>query len=158
MRCLTLSLIALAALVAGLPALAAAESPARAKIIKVLPTYIDLKGRHALSPSLYERDAYQALLRKEKQRVSGMRFDIQWKASSTTADKLALRLELRVSNASGSKLVALEQEVSPKKNGSRWSRIVLDGEKYRQASDVIAWRVTILEGDQKVAERTSFLW
>src|SRR5439155_1231097 len=37
---------------------------AEAKIYKVLPTFIDKEGRHSLSPSLYERDAYQAQLRK----------------------------------------------------------------------------------------------
>ncbi len=36
---------------------------APAKVIKVLPHFLDQKGRHALSPSLYDRDAYQAHLR-----------------------------------------------------------------------------------------------
>ena len=33
------------------------------KISKVLPHWLDLQGRHTLSPSLLERDAYQAKLR-----------------------------------------------------------------------------------------------
>src|SRR5437899_2397501 len=33
---------------------------ATGRIIKVLPHLLDLQGHHALSPSLYDRDAYQA--------------------------------------------------------------------------------------------------
>ena len=34
------------------------------KIAKVLPQLLDDQGRHTVSPSLYGRDAYQALLRE----------------------------------------------------------------------------------------------
>ena len=32
-------------------------------IVKVLPLFLDLNGQDALSPSLYDRDAYQVYLR-----------------------------------------------------------------------------------------------
>ncbi len=35
-----------------------AAGAASARIAKVLPQLLDLEGRHALSPSLYDRDAY----------------------------------------------------------------------------------------------------
>ena len=56
----------------------AAASAATGKVIKVLPQFLDLKGRHSLSPSLYDRDAYQAQLRDTKTNISGMRFAVQW--------------------------------------------------------------------------------
>ena len=46
----------------------------------MLPHYLDKEGRHTLSPSLYERDAYQAILRQNPEKRGGMRFDVQWKA------------------------------------------------------------------------------
>src|SRR6185369_13028943 len=34
-----------------------------AKVLKVLPLFLDQKGRESISPSLFDRDAYQVLLR-----------------------------------------------------------------------------------------------
>src|SRR2546425_9231499 len=68
---------------------------APAKVIKVLPHYLDREGRHALSPSLYDRDAYQAVLRRNPEQRSAIRFDIQWRARAASSDNLKLRLELR---------------------------------------------------------------
>src|SRR6266567_3807500 len=59
---------------------------ASGRIIKVLPHLLDRGGRHTLSPSLYERDAYQAFLRKNPGQCSGLRFDIQWKANRVARD------------------------------------------------------------------------
>ena len=36
---------------------------ATGRVIKVLPQFLDLKGRNSLTPSLYERDVYQNVLR-----------------------------------------------------------------------------------------------
>src|SRR4051812_3027148 len=84
------SLIMLLGLLAFSPAAARAEG----KVIKVLPEFLDLQGRHALAPSLYDRDAYQAHLRKHPGEVSGMRYAVNWKAKTATA-ALKLRVELR---------------------------------------------------------------
>src|SRR2546427_7188198 len=66
---------------------------APAKIIKVLPLFLDLEGRQSLSPSLYDRDAYQAKLRREPKERSALRFDVQWRSKETT--QLKLRAEMR---------------------------------------------------------------
>ena len=50
------------------------------RVVKVLPHFLDLKGRHALSPSLYDRDAYQAQLRQHPEQRSGIRYDVLWRA------------------------------------------------------------------------------
>ena len=57
-----------------------ADSPETARVIKVLHHLIDAKGRNALAPSLFERDAYQVHLRENSELVAGSRFDIQFKA------------------------------------------------------------------------------
>src|SRR5579872_6260908 len=68
---------------------------ADAKVIKVLPQYLDQTGRHALSASLYERDAYQFYLRKHPKERAGIRLAVQWKADQIPGRQLMLRAELR---------------------------------------------------------------
>ena len=66
---------------------------ATGRIIKVLPHLLDRDGRHTLSPSLYERDAYQAFLRKNPEQCSGLRFDVHWKAKRVAGTRLLLRVD-----------------------------------------------------------------
>src|SRR5258706_13062854 len=63
------------------------------KYTQVLPHYLDLEGRQSIRPSLYDRDAYQAKLRRNPKERSGMRFDVQWRARGAGESKL--RVELR---------------------------------------------------------------
>src|SRR5690348_10649157 len=85
---LILSLLYLTAMALPAPA-------ADGRVIKVLPHFLDLDGKHTLSPSLYGRDAYQYFLRQHPEKRSGVRFDIQWKATGTAAEPMKLRIELR---------------------------------------------------------------
>ena len=140
------------------PTLATAAD--QAKVIKVLPHFLDLQGRHALHPSLYERDAYQARLRQNPALRSALRFDIQWKDGGWKEAKL--RLELRGSPAgsggANSKPVVLEKTVPADGWLSNWSSITLGGEDYKKFGELVAWRLTLWNGDQQVGEQKSFLW
>ncbi|MHB8523956.1 MAG: hypothetical protein ACYDH9_24805 [Limisphaerales bacterium] len=138
----------------GVPSPEAAEG----KILKVLPQYLDREGRHSLSPSLYERDAYQAYLRRNLRLQSTMRFAVQWKAASTGAGPLKLRLELRTSHRDAANPYVLEQPVRSRRRFSRWSILKVDPAVYRQVGDMIAWRVTLWGADRQLAEQKSFLW
>ena len=146
-----LNLFLLFLLLAGVMAHAA---PAR--IIKVLPHYLDKEGRHSLAPSLFERDAYQAYLRKNPAERAGLRFDVQWKAGGKKG--LKLRVELRGSSEKNPTTALLEEGVSPGKVFSKWSVLALRGGDYQRFGELIAWRVTLREGDAQVAEYQSFLW
>ena len=126
------------------------------RVIKVLPHFLDLQGRHALSPSLYDRDAYQAHLRKHQEERTAIRFDVQWRVKSTKAENLKLRLELRGSKASLP--LTLEQTVKRNSNFSRWTAIKLEGDEYKNLGDVVAWRATLVDGEQPLAEQKSYLW
>src|SRR5258706_6833202 len=66
---------------------------AEARIVKVLPHFLDQAGRHSLHPSLFERDGYQGHLRTHPELCSGMRFDVQWKAHKL--QNARLKLEIR---------------------------------------------------------------
>ncbi len=127
------------------------------KVLKVLPHFLDREGRHALSPSLYERDAYQAQLRKHPEQVSALRFDVNWSAGGARPANLRLRVEARGGKAAAQPKV-LETNVKPGWSGSAWSAVTLDNEAWQLLGGVIAWRVTLWDGEQMLAEQKSFLW
>lgn len=133
-------------------------SAATGKVSKVLSFFLDKKGQHALSPSLYDRDAYQAHLRKVPEERSGMRFDVLWKAPDAFNPKVKIRLELR-GTAEGNLPHQTKLETDVKHgSGSKWTTLKLTGPEYKKLGEVTAWRATVWDGDQLVAEQKSFLW
>jgi hypothetical protein len=135
-------------------------SAATGKVVKVLPHFLDLQGRHTLSPSLYERDAYQARLRKHPEQRSGMRFDILWRGRGATeaSEPAKLRLELR-GTAKGNLPSETQLETGVVITGtSHWAALTLEGEAYKKFGEITAWRVTLWSGDQLIGEQKSFLW
>lgn len=143
-------------LLLGLMAACSARAES-AKIVKVLTHFLDEKGRHALSPSLYERDAYQSKLRRAPELRSAIRFDVHWKPSGLSEVKV--RVEARGMKEGQPQQIVLEK--SAKKAGfpaESWCRIPLDGEAYKKFGELTAWRVTLWNGDRQLAEQKSFLW
>ena len=132
---------------------------ASGRVIKILPLYLDLKGRQSLSPSLYERDAYQAELRQHPEKQSGIRFDVQWKAKNAAHAQLRLRLELRGAKTDASpSRTTLELPVQQTGVFSHWTGMTLSGGDFRQFGELVAWRVTLWDGDALLGEQKSFLW
>lgn len=127
-----------------------------ARIVKVLPHLVDRQGRIALSPSLYERDAYQAHLRKTPLEQGGMRFDVQWKSNPT--NQFALRIELRGNKAGVGTSLQVEQKVKYTGFFSSWSKVSLTREDMARLGELSAWRATLWDGARLVAEQRSFLW
>src|SRR5690349_16168465 len=101
---------------------------ASAKVLKVLPHYLDLDGRESLSPSLYERDAYQFFLRNHPDKRSALRFDINWKATRQGREPITLRLEVRSSGQDQGRALVLERPVRPHRFFSVWSSLRLEGD------------------------------
>ncbi|MBC8094367.1 MAG: hypothetical protein H7Y43_01015 [Akkermansiaceae bacterium] len=132
---------------------------ASGRVLKVLPHLLDLEGRSALSPSLYDRDAYQSLLRQDTNKISGVRFDVQWKAKGASFGPLRLRVELRglaKGNLPGKSV--LETQLKPSGWFSRWTSLPIRGEDYKKFGEVTAWRATLWEGETLLSEQKSFLW
>ncbi len=148
-----LLLILIAASLATIPPVEAAS-----RVIKVLPHFLDLKGRHSLSPSLYERDAYQMFLRTNPKERSGIRFDVQWKSDVAKNSPLKLRLEIRGSKGTTIETKTLEQEVEKTGCFTTWTPLLLTGDRYKQFGDLVAWRATLWNGETQIAEQKSFLW
>jgi hypothetical protein len=147
-------IVALGLLWLSWPGLAAPA--ASGKIAKVLPHYLDLEGQHLISPSLYDRDAYQARLRKSPALRSGLRFDVRWKAP--TAARVTLRVDLRGTLGNEATQATLETTVEQPGRSSRWAAVALKGDAYKRFGELLAWRVSLLEGGRVLAEQHSFLW
>jgi hypothetical protein len=153
MRRLLLSLLLLGSLSAAF----AADTVA-GRVVKVLPLFLDVRGHEALSPSLYDRDAYQAYLRRHTDQRSAIRFDVLWKSANTGEAGLKLRVELRGLGQNGMPHQAtLEQPVTPH-FFRHWNSLTLGGEAYKDFGELVAWRVTLWSGEQCLGEQKSFLW
>lgn len=126
------------------------------KIKKVLWFYLDKEGRQSLSPSLFDRDAYQAELRNDPTKRSGLRFDVQWNAPPG-AD-LVLRVEMRGSIGPTNTTATIQARVKKSGPFSRWTKAKLPDDQYRKLGELTAWRATLHQGDLQVAEHKSFLW
>ena len=139
-----------------------AASPAHAasgRVIKVLPQFLGTNGLASLSPSLYDRDAYQVIMRENPSQRSGMRFAVQWKTKGPVWEPLNLRIELRGTAAGRApKQIVIDKHLEPGGWFSHWANVALTGDDYNDFGEVTAWRVQLWEGKQVLGERHSFLW
>src|SRR6478609_3007998 len=125
--------------------LAASTGMGAARIVKVLPHFLDLEGRESLNPSLYERDAYQALLRREPKKRSALRFDVQWRSRQDSP--LRLRVEMRGGSGTEATSAIVETTERHLAGFSKWTGLTLSGEKYQKFGELVAWRVTLWDGE-----------
>jgi len=142
----------------GSLAAASAADAATGRVVKVLPLLLDLKGHAALSPSLFDRDAYQAYLRQHANEITAVRFDVLWSASHADKAGLKLRLELHGTGPDSlPRATTLEQTVTPH-FFRHWTSLTLGGDDLKNFGAVTSWRAMLWSGDQMIAEQQSFLW
>jgi hypothetical protein len=143
----------------GFGGMAVSATAAEGRVIKVLPQFVDLKGQAMVSPSLYDRDAYQKFLRMHPAKRSGMRFAVQWKAKTPESEALKLRVELRgIVEGNLPKETSLEETVHQHHWFSHWTSLMLTGDDFKEFGEVTAWRATLWDGDTLLGEQKSFLW
>lgn len=128
------------------------------RIVKVLPFFLDLQGHEAKSPSLFDRDAYQAYLREHTNEISAIRYDIQWKAAKVPDEKLTIRLELRGVGERGMPTMKTMETNAPASIFHHWTMFVLTGDDRKKLGSVVAWRASLWNGDQLFGDQKSFLW
>lgn len=139
----------------------AADAPTtpEGQIKKALPHLLDEEGRHTVSPSLFDRDAYQAHLRKNPEEVTGMRYDVLWKAKRAEGCTLTVRVELRgLYKDSEPRETALEQSFEGQVKRRGWLSLTFDGEAFEEFGKVTAWRATLWCDGEMLDEYKSFLW
>jgi len=137
----------------------AASPDADGQVRKVLPHLLDRQGRHTLSPSLFDRDAYQAWLRRHPEEVSGLAYDVLWKARGVSGRSLTVRMEIRgLFEGTTPRETTLEVQLEGQSSIRRWTRLTLEGDDYRRFGEITAWRATLWSGDTLLDEYRSFLW
>ena len=142
----------------GSLAAASAADAVKGSVVKVLPLLLDLKGRAALSPSLFDRDAYQAYLRQSTNEISAIRFDVLWSVAHADHADLKLRLELRGTGPDNlPRQTTLEETVTPH-FFRHWTSFKLADEDLKKFGNVTAWHATLWAGDRMIAGQKSFLW
>jgi hypothetical protein len=105
---------------------------ATGRVIKALPFFIDLEGRHMRSPNLMDRDSYQVYLRKHPEERSGIRFDVQWKIKGTITGPLKVKMELKGGQHGGApQQLTLESETKSTGWFSTWTSLPLMGDAYK---------------------------
>jgi hypothetical protein len=129
---------------------------AEGRIVKVLPHFLDKNGKHTLYPSLFERDAYQAHLKTHPELCSGMRFDVQWKGRKLQEPKL--KLEVRGANIPARQTETFSRELKSGGAFSRWAGITVPVAEFNRLGSIVAWRVSLWNGETQLAEQKSFLW
>ena len=127
------------------------------RIKKVLPHYLDKQGKHTLSASLLERDAYQAQLRASPAKRGGLQFDIL--VSALPAETIyTLRIEARGSQNANPTQITLDRPLTGKDRLHRWITLTLSEADFTKLGNLIAWRAPIWQGENLSAEQKSFLW
>jgi hypothetical protein len=127
-----------------------------ARIVKVLPHYLDMEGLHAISPSLYDRDAYQDVLRQHPAKCSAIRFDVQWKA--VDVEGVTVKVEIRGNKTTALPVVVLEQPLKKISRWGKWTALTTSREQFASLGSIVAWRVTFWQNGQQISEQKSFLW
>ena len=137
---------------------ASAADAVTGRVHKVLPMLLDLKGRASTSPSLFDRDAYQAYLRQNTNEISAIRFDVLWSVSHADHAGLKLRLELRGTGPDGlPRQTALEEKVTSH-FFRHWTSLTLADTDLKNFGNVTSWHATLWADDRMIAEQKSFLW
>ena len=134
-----------------------ATAPA-GKVYKVLPLLLNREGHDAISPSLFDRDAYQHYLRLHTNEVSGIRYDVLWRARGTEGKAVKIKVELQAVGPDGSpRRKTLETVVTPG-HYRHWAELPLKDDEYVSLGHIVAWRATLWSGDQLLGTQQSFLW
>lgn len=135
-----------------------ADGVGEGSIVKMLPLLLSTNRQDALSPSLFDRDAYQVYLRAHTNEITAVRYDVLWRVKHPGAAKYKLRLELHGPVVNGKpRQKVMEMEVKPT-FFRHWDSLVMAGDEYKNFGEAVAWRVTLWADNQMLAEQKSFLW
>ena len=127
-------------------------------VLKVLPQFLDKKGEHALSPSLYERDAYQHYLLVHPAQRAALRLAVEWKARNVDWSQVKLRAEMRGLTNNVTRTITIDKPLQKHGRFASWTEVRLEGDDFWNFGQLIAWRVSIWEGEHQLGQLQSFLW
>ncbi len=97
-------------------------------------------------------------LRKEAKAARRRALAVQWKAKNVDWSKLRLRAEMRCLLEDHLHTVFKEEPAVRNGHFSTWSEFRIEGVDYKTFGQIVAWRVTLFEGDHQLGQLESFLW
>lgn len=158
-RTFSIRLGCLAILAFLLPACSSAVSGPGGRITKVkyyhlMPNYVP----RTLDPAvLFEREhfVYGAVTKAEIVDRYGHYYTIFWKAADRTGP-VKVRFEYLQTNSGLTKRV--QEQIVDDVHRSNISKFQVTGEEYQKSGRVIAWRVSVLRGDEELVSQQSALW
>jgi hypothetical protein len=127
---------------------------------KVNHEFIDLQGHSTDAVGSFVLKArYQKEL-ESTPRVSGMRFHVMWRAESSPNTGLTVKLETRgLDGDTGKETRQSWIKLYPVGSDLDGTTVFdITGESWKKQGKMIAWRTTLLHGEQVMAERKAFLW
>jgi hypothetical protein len=124
---------------------------------KVNHEYIDLQGNTTGAIGSFVLKArYQKEIESTPQ-VTGMRFHVMWGAPSE--NPITVKLETRGVDGDTGKETRQSWIKSYPIDADRGTTVFdITGESWKKQGKMMAWRATLLQGEQVMAERKSFLW
>jgi hypothetical protein len=82
---------------------------------------------------------------------------VQWKGRKLSG-QAKVRLEVRGEHTPPKQKEQFEQALGKSGWFSKWAALRIEGKDSARLGRIRAWRVTLWEGDQQLAEQKSFLW
>jgi hypothetical protein len=124
---------------------------------KVNHEYIDLQGNTTGEIGSFVLKARYQKEIESTPKVSGMRFHVIWGAPSDNA--ITVKLETRGLDGDTGKETRQSWTKSYPVDADRGPAVFdITGESWKKQGKMMAWRATILQGEQVMAQRKSFLW
>ena len=88
-----------------------------------------------------------------------MRFDVHLRLYDSDLEDVQVRVEARFGKGDSIETIKTSVPLKKPKWGKRsWTNLTLDKKTYDAKSQLIAWRVTLWQGDMKLDTQASFLW
>jgi hypothetical protein len=100
------------------------------------------------------RRTYGSVTAKEREAQKGNYYTVKWKKLTGTKP-VRVVLDYR-QVASGARVKRMERLLTAVQSGS--TEFEITGTDYVQQGRVLSWRISLFEGNERVAEKKSYLW
>ena len=102
-----------------------------------------------------QKRLYGAVEIKDREKRKGQYYSVRWRAEPG-GGPVTVRFQYRQAST-GSRVLELAQSV-PADRGTGVVEFAIAGDSYLEGGRVLAWRMLLIQNDQTLAERKSFLW
>jgi len=137
-----------------------AETTMDYEVMKVNHEFIDEKGdTHTVIADLVAKAKHQRQL-ESSGLAAGIRFIVHWRAPSSKIPNFVVKVEARGFDANTQReVVETAVKTYPQTPSfSGWAFLDIKDEAFKRLGKLMAWKVTLLQNDQPVAVRKSFMW